>query len=245
VKLPRKPSPDFSKPQRKAWEQMLLLLQDQKRADESYNNLEDSENGKIISTDIARYLDKQYAQEPAQGKLRDIQPGWDLAWCYAEDRLQRELAQSGKGKLFRLMAGGWAAGKTHAIRHLPNKPDLVWDGTLRDPLWAARVIEFALKSHWRVEIVYIYRNLELSLYGAIQRVAESGRQVPLEELPKSHQDAQQSILELSLNYAGTDDVSFLYIHNLGKKGAIAKPLKIDLKELELHGPLHYLDRHEQ
>lgn len=231
--------------QRKAWEAMKELLLDIELADAQYDSQEDADGGKVISTDIARHLDSRYAKKPKKGELRDLVPSWDLAWRYSEDRLERELAQGGKGKLFRLMAGGWAAGKTHAIRHLKTKPDLVWDGTLSDPVKAAQYIEFARSNSWKVEIVYIYRNLELAMYGAIERRLEVGRAVPLNELPKSHREAQQSILELSINYAVESDVSFLYIHNLGKKGAIADPLKIERKELELHGALHYLERHEQ
>ncbi len=208
MKLPDKPDSKLTAEQRRAWEKFRDLLEDPVEADRRYDGLDDSRNGAVISTDIARYLDTRYAKNPTKGKLRDIVPGDDLAWRYAHDRLARELGKGGDGKLFRMMAGGWAAGKTHAVQHLPDKPDLVWDGTLSDSRWAAAYIDFALDQKWKVEIVYIYRNLELALYGAIQRAEEVGRAVPLDELPASHRDSQQSVLELSLNYAGTKGVSF-------------------------------------
>jgi hypothetical protein len=241
--LPVSPQTKMSAEQHNAWQAMKDLLTDVDQADARYDRLVDSEGGRVISTDIARHLDQRY-DRATKGTPRDIVPGDDLAWRYAHDRLARELDKGGKGKLFRMMAGGWAAGKTHAVQHLPDKPDLVWDGTLSKSRWAATYIDFALKQKWKVEIVYIYRNLELALYGAIQRAEEVGRSVPLNELPASHRSSQQSVLELSLNYAGTTGVSFLYVHNLGRKGAMAEPLKIVRNELELHGPLHYLDRHE-
>lgn len=142
------------------------------------------------------------------------------------------------------MAGGWAAGKTHALRHETLKPDLVWDGTLSKPVWAASMIEIALHQGWQVEVVYIYRNLELAFYGAIERQKDEGRSVPLKELPKVHRAVQQSILELIPVYGRRSGVTFLFLHNLGKKGAMADPLQIELKELEPYGALHYLDKHE-
>ena len=243
--LPARPSENLSPVQLKAFHRMRELLKDLDEVDRRYDELPQSENGKIISTDIARFLDRRYAKEPSPGKTRDMQPSWDLAWRYAQNRLERDIRLGGKGKLFRMMAGGWAAGKTHAIRHLRTRPDLVWDGTLSDPVWASQFIDFALQHYWKVEIVYIYRNLELALYGALERTEESGRAVPLRALPQSHVEAQESVLNLSLSYADIQGVSFLYIHNLGKKGAIADPLKIHLKELELHGALHYFKNHAE
>lgn len=245
MNLPNEPHKKLTSKQYKAWKAMRALLSDNlDAADKQYDAFEESENGKVISTDIARYLDKEYAKDP-KGKLRDIEPGWELAWRYAENRLIYELVEGGKGKIFRMMAGGWAAGKTHAIRHLKSEPDLVWDGTLSRSTWAASIIELALKREWKVEIVYIYRNLELAMYGALEREKEERRSVPLKDLPKTHLEAQQSILELSLTYAGKPGVSFLYIHNLGRKDAIAEPLEIKRKELESRGALRYLKKHEQ
>lgn len=245
VKLPDRPQEKgFSREQKDAWEKMRSLLSNSVEADRKYNRLKPSYGGRIISTDIARHLDTRYAQKPKAGQLRDIKPGWDLAWRYAQDRMMRELESRGKRKLVRFMAGGWAAGKTHALRHETTRPDLVWDGTLGEPVWAASMIEIALQKGWKVEVAYIYRNLELAFYGAMQRAKEEGRAVPLERMASNHRVVQQSIIKLSEVFLGRKGISFLYIHNLGKKGALADPLKIELKELEYNGALHYLEKHE-
>jgi Zeta toxin len=125
-----------------------------------------------------------------------------------------------------------------------KKPDLTWDGTLKDTEWAAAMIDLAVKHEWEVEIAYIYRNLELALYGAVERRKKEGRAVPLDQLPATHRTAQQAVLNLSLLYSGRSKISFLFLHNLGKKGAFSDPLKIEIKELEVNGALHYLRRHE-
>lgn len=165
---------------------------------------------------------------------------------HSQDRFERELRARKKRRRVRFMAGGWAAGKTHAVENQPsNKPDLTWDGTLKDIDWAVAMIDLAFQEGWEVEIAYIYRNLELALYGAVERRKKEGRAVPLEQLAANHREVQQSVLNLSLLYSGHPKISFLFLHNLGKKGVLSDPLKIEIKELELNGALHYLQRHEE
>lgn len=244
--LPEKPSQHLSKDQQKAFNAMRDLLGDQKEADRRYDALDASNSGRVISTDIARHLDTRYARQPEKGKVRDLAPSWDLAWRYSQDRLLREIKDRGKRKRIRFMSGGWGAGKTFALRNEPTvKPCLIWDGTLGDLPWAVTMIDLALRHKWRVEVVYVFRDLELALYGAVQRKREVGRGVPLEKLPKNHRDVQQTILNLTSLYRTDPSVSFLYLHNLGIKGVEAGTPEIDLIDLEQYGALHYLQRHEQ
>lgn len=131
--LPEAPQKKLSAEQQAAWGKMRDLLGNLPEADRRYDDIPDAEGGRVISTDLARMLDSRYAKDPGPGKLRDIIPGWDLAWRYAQDRFERELRGRSKRRRVRFMAGGWAAGKTHAVENQPsNKPDLTWDGTLKD-----------------------------------------------------------------------------------------------------------------
>ena len=244
--LPKKPSAKLTRIQHKAFDTMRELLTDSGESDRRYDALPDSKSGKIISTDIARYLDERYALKLAVGKSRDLAPGWDLAWRYAQDRLRREIESRGKRRLLRLMAGGWAAGKTHALRHEPTQtPDLIWDGTLKEREWAFATIQNALKHGWKIEVAYVHRDLELSLYGAVERWREVGRRVPLKELPKVHREVQRSVLDLTHLFLGEEEVSFLYLHNLGTKEVPVEARPVGLIELADRGALHYLPRHEQ
>jgi hypothetical protein len=244
--LPNKPHKKLSTEQLAAWKKMRALLENPSELDRQYDGLYDAEGGRVISTDLARMLDSRYAKNPAPGKLRDIEPGWDLAWRYAQDRFERELSAREKRRRVRFMAGGWAAGKTHAVENQPsNKPDLTWDGTLKEIDWAAAMIDLAMKNEWEVEIAYIYRNLELAFYGALERRKKEGRAVPLDQLAANHREVQQAVLSLNLLYSGNPKISFLFLHNLGKKGVLSDPLKIEIKELEVNGALHYLLRHEE
>lgn len=222
---------------------MVKLLLDTAKADRHYDLLKDSKSGRIISTDIARFLDLRYAKPP-RGASRDLEPGWDLAWRYARNRFERELLSRGKRKIVRLMAGGWAAGKTHALEK-ESSPDLAWDGTLGDTIWATEMIDLALENGWKIEIAYVFRDLELAFYGAVERGLSEGRTVPLEELPKSHRSVQQSILDLTALYLSEKRVSFLLLHNLGTAQVCCGALKISRDELDLGGGLHYTTSHER
>ncbi|MEZ5328578.1 MAG: zeta toxin family protein [Verrucomicrobiales bacterium] len=247
LNLPSEPEGSLSKRQRDAFFKLRELLSNLKEADAAYDALEASKQGTIISTDIARFLDESYAKNPTSRQGRDIVPGWDLAWRYAQDRLYREISNRGQQNRLRLMAGGWAAGKTFALEkeETLTPPDLTWDGTLKDIDWAAKIISRALSDGWKVEVVYVYRDLELAIYGSVERALEEGRSVPLDEISANHRDVQQSIIQLAQLFQQEDDVSFLNLHNLGTQTVPAKTRIIDMKELELNGALHYLRRHEQ
>ncbi len=243
--LPDKPSKKLDREQQKAFEAMRELLRDLPEGDHRYDSLKQSKSGLVISTDIARYLDTRYAPDPKNGKLRDLDPSWDLAWRYAQDRLVREIGNRGTRNRVRFMSGGWGAGKTFALRNEPSvTPCLIWDGTLGDLTWAVEMIDLALDQKWLVEVVYVFRDLELALYGAVQRKKEVGRGVPLEDLPGNHRRVQQSILALTDLYQSDSSVSFLYLHNLGVAGVEANTPEIKRFDLEQYGALHYFLRHE-
>lgn len=246
IDLPTKPHEKLSAEQKAAWDKLISLLTDISQADQKYDRLPNCESGKVISTDIARHLDARYAKKPKKGALRDLEPSWDLAWRYAQNRLEREICKRGTRKTIRFMAGGWAAGKTHAVRNEPSTaPDLVWDGTLKEFDWAVRMVDLALKHGWKVEIAYVYRDIELAFYGAMQRAKEEGRGVPLDKLPASHRDAQQVALKLFDLYLFDKSVTFLRLHNLGTSEVPITPLEISPNHLAFNGPLHYLPSHER
>ncbi|HEV7405440.1 MAG TPA: hypothetical protein VGO11_21025, partial [Chthoniobacteraceae bacterium] len=124
------------------------LLEDPAGADGIYDAWPDSHGGQVNSTDLARFLEIRYRDTPA-GQLRDLEPGWDRAWRYAQDRLRREVVHRHGRQVINFMAGGWGAGKTHALQGAALQ-DLAWDGTLKDSSWARKMIDLALAHGWRV-----------------------------------------------------------------------------------------------
>jgi len=233
----------LSPEQLKARRAFKLLLKDKVAADSLYNNLPESQSGHIISTDLARYLDTRYRHTP-KGQPKDLLPGWDCAWRYAHDRLVREIKDRGNRRVVRFMAGGWAAGKTHALEHT-KRSDLAWDGTLGDFPWTVQMVDLALSQGWRVNIAYVYRDIEIALYGAVERAKKEGRSVPLDKLASNHRLVQGTVLELIRRYRTNPSVSFTLIHNTGVKGIKGKSLPISYADLASNGPLHYTKKYER
>ena len=238
MKIPKR----LSKEQRAAKDTLAALLANVSEADRRYDNLAETHQGQIISTDLARFLDARYRDTPL-GQPRDLIPSWDLAWRYAQGRFDRELRNRKKRRMVRFMAGGWGAGKTHALNRAAF-PDLAWDGTLSDSKWACAMIDLALKQGWRIEIAYVFRDIELAIYGAVERAKVEGRNVPLRDLPSSHRAVQVSIRALIRRYRGNNQITFILLHNTGAKNVRGTPLVFEETALASSGALHYSKKHE-
>jgi hypothetical protein len=234
----------LTKEQEAAKNALAMLLADLPRADDGYDSLPDSRGGRILSTDLARFLDTRYRNSPA-GQPRDLIPGWDLAWRYAQGRLRRQLIARGRRRIVEFMAGGWGAGKTHALERAGRAmPDIAWDGTLSAFAWARDMIELALVNGWRVSIVYVYRDIELALYGAVARGRSEGRSVPLEELAANHRAVQRSIRRLLRRYRSNMRISVECLHNFGSENIRGNATLFHDRELAPGGALHYSGNHE-
>jgi hypothetical protein len=214
------------------------LIADISAADAQYDALPDTREGRIISTDFARFLDDGYRVH-LPGTLRDIAPSWEDAWRYAQDRLEREIRQRKGRKLLRIMAGGWAAGKTYALQRTAPA-DLSWDGTLAHTEWARRMIKLALSHGWRVHLAYVQRPVELACWGALQRGVDEGRMVPLSALPGLHAQVQASVLQLAKEFQQSAEILLLY--NAGSLAAPQIPFEIDITDIAPGGRLHYSPR---
>jgi len=224
------------------------LIKNPAEADARYDRLPQTRGGSIISTDLARHLDPVYDQDSkAKGRQCDLAPSWNHAWRYAQGRLEREIAQRGKRRMLRLMSGGWGSGKTFALERLkPNdtQADLVWDGTLGDIKWARATIKKALVAGWRIMIFHVHRNVELALYGAIQRQKGEGRAVPLARLPGNHRQVQQVVKRLHTQFASHGSMLFILVHNTGTQEVPGNSLPLSLESIDSRGALHYSSKYE-
>jgi hypothetical protein len=244
--------PCITPEQKTAEMEFEAFIADQARADTAYNALENSRGGRVISTDLARELDPVYANWSVGQPPRDLAPSWGSAWIYAQGRFARELSKLGKNELVRFMAGGWAAGKSRVVEHLEQSGEapakLTWDGTLGDRKWARVQIRNAIERGCRVDILYVHRNIELAMYGAIDRARNQGRLVPLKELPKNHRDVQRAVRRLITDFREEENVSFSFLHNIGSKVGTTEldlaPMPFEEEELAPTGALHYRESHE-
>ena len=83
--------------------------------------------------------------------------------------------------------------------------------------------------------VYVFRDIELALYGAVERSLAEGRSVPLPELPGNHRAVQASIVKLLGQYREVPQVAFLLLHNTGAKDVEGNSLFFAEEELAPEG----------
>ncbi|OYW73776.1 MAG: hypothetical protein B7Z37_20305 [Verrucomicrobia bacterium 12-59-8] len=225
------------------------LIKDHAKSDLCYDLIPKTQGGSIISTDLARHLDPAYdCDSKVEGRKCDLAPSWEHAWRYAQGRLEREVAQRGRRRKLRLMSGGWGSGKTYALERLKPEDtfaDLVWDGTLGDLRWARETIEKALAAGWQVSLLHVHRNVELALYGAIERGNAEGRSVPLEQLPANHRKVQKVVGSLLRLFGSHPSIYFTLVHNTGTRQVPGNPLQLDPEVIALGGALHYSLKYER
>lgn len=224
------------------------LIRDHAAADLLYNRIAQTRGGSIISTDLARHLHPAYHRDSrVKGRRCDLAPPWEHAWRYAQGRLEREIAQRGRRRMLRLMSGGWGSGKTFALERLKpedTQADLVWDGTLGDLTWASEIIHKALAAGWRIMVFHVHRNVELALYGAIQRGKAEGRAVPLMQLPGNHRKVQNVIGSLLRQFERHPNILFTLVHNTGTREVPGNSLPLSLEAIASGGALHYSSKYE-
>ncbi len=233
--------------QKKAEADYAALIADTQKADRLYNDLPETKGGSIISTDLARHLDARYASDSAKGRPCDLAPSWAHAWRYAQDRLDREISRRGRRSRLRLMSGGWGSGKTYALERLKEtntQADLVWDGTLGDFKWARATMNKALARDWQILVFHVHRNVELALYGAIQRSLEEGRSVPLADLAGNHRKVQRVVKSLYRLFGNHPLIHFHLVHNTGTREVPGNSLLLDLETIASGGALHYSTKYE-
>ena len=216
------------------------LIADLPAADAVYDQLPETKGGRIISTDFARFLDERYRIH-VPGKLRDLIPSWEGAWLYAQARLEREICSARERGLLRMMAGGWAAGKTFALERA-TVAELSWDGTLADAKWSRHIIELALAHGWRVQVAYVHRPIELALRGALERGVSEGRMVPLLQLPVVHAQVQKAVVALELQFRSEGQVDFLLLHNPGTREHPQEVSRLKISDIAPRGWVHYSPR---
>lgn len=207
----------------KARAQVLSDVEGQLKA---YAELPDSDNGKIINTDVARELFPDYraaryihspsVHEPASALMKEL---------YA-----RALAQPDPNGLnmVTFTAGGTGAGKTTALgavplaSHIVEASQIVYDTNLATEKSAIQKIDQALAAGKQANIIYVGADPVEALSRALKRAMRTGRTVPLSEHAKTHEGSAQTIQALIEHYKGNDQVQFILLNNgFAAKGEVA------------------------
>lgn len=193
-----------------------------------YKKLEESGNGKIFDTDIARNLYEPYTSIADRHNYvcSTLMPAaWFVDYLYYKKLIEVAIANKNRTgdekSVVVLLAGGDGSGKTSSVRQLGlevlDKAALIKDSTMSSDFEFHRnMVERTLELGLDVVLVYVFRPIEFALYGNIQRAQMIGRVRPLVEIAEAHYKAQQNILKLN-EYFG-DRIKVLVIDNSNKLG---------------------------
>jgi len=213
-----------------------------------YNRLKDSENGKILSTDTARELSKDYLKDRTESEAVHEPASYLIKKLYAQKL--KEAPKLGEDASVLFTAGGTGAGKTTAIKNIPaaerakERSQMVYDTNLDSASNAIPKIDQALKAGKTVKIAYVYRDPVSALtQGALPRSMNqikefgTGRTVPLKAHLRTHLGSNKAIREIAEHYKDNSKVEIEIIDNSHGRGN-AKIIAIDeLPELD-YGQTH-------
>lgn len=178
-----------------------------------YDKLPESDNGKILNSDIAIQLSPEYLRDQALIGAVRVPAQKFIARLYAEKLAHKP--QPGFGVLF--SAGGTGAGKTTSLNMLSaivEHTEIVYDTTLSNLPRSTALIEKALKSGRNVTVIYVYRDpVEAFVNGVLPRAVKMGRMVVLSYHADSHVGARQVQEALSKKYADDPRVNLIAIDN--------------------------------
>lgn len=236
--IPERASSSFDQRLASAEQKMRTIADDQALADALYDAIPETRHGKVIGTDLARGLLEEYAAG-REGRLMYTHATGRVAQAYAKDRFWRELHHRGSRENLLLTAGGVAVGKSTAVTDdVVAEADLVFDGTLRETDWAIEMLNAAIALAWDVAIYYVQRPLSLAIRGAVVRANLTGRWGSLSAIPKTHEAAQRSIVQLSHTFRGR--VHFRYWLNDGTSMR-TPPSRLTLEQIDVGGKHSYLE----
>lgn len=198
-----------------------------------YAKLEDSEGGKVLNTDVARELSADYLADRTRSAAVHEPASTFIKALYAA-----KLKEQPKGDELPLVlftAGGTGAGKTSAIKALPevskikDEAQIVYDTNMNTFDSAVTKIDQALEAGKKVRIVLVVRDpVDALVNGALTRAegqAEkygTGRTVPIKDHVETHTGAMETIPQLAEHYAGDPRVQIKVIDNTQGRGKQAE-----------------------
>ena len=210
-----------------------------------YNKLPETNGGKIINTDSARELSKDYMNDRTKSAAVHEPASWFSKRLYA-DKL-KEAPKEGESNTVAFTAGGTGAGKSTAVKMLGGdmaNSQIIYDTNMNKLSSSVQKIEQALDAGKDVKIAYVYRDpVDALINGALPRAERmakrlgSGRTVPLEEHANTHIGSLGVVKQLLEKYKEDPRVSFKLIDNSGGRDG-ARLMSIEKLNEITHNDLH-------
>lgn len=195
------------------------------RAVAAYANQPEAIDGRVVNTDTARLLSRDYREDPIRWTDAVHEPASALVKEVFQRRLNSEELNrqltADAAQNVTLMAGGPGSGKTFAAekvgKNLYRSAHTLYDTTLSSPRSAERKIRACFEVKKKVVILYVYCSPVAAAVRAFQRALRTGRVVPLRPLIQCHLGAQRTVQVLDETYAEDDRCMIYAIDNSGSK----------------------------
>lgn len=220
------------------------ILEDVDRAVTDYAKHPETNGGKILNTDIARDLSRDYNATKDSRSALSAAVHEPASWLVKEmyRRKLAESAKAGEDPVVSFTAGGTGAGKSSAVdkvtavQALVRKSQIVYDTNMNTWDSAVNRIEQALEAGKSVNFVYVARDPVVALtQGALPRAMRQGRTVPLAEHAKTHIGATKVAQRLAEKYKDHPNVVIKIIDNTGPHGSQYVADIAMLKEIDYNG----------
>lgn len=194
---------------------------DPQGAVEAYAQLPGSENGRVVSTDVAREASKDYAVSKESRSMWARAVHEPASWIAKQvfQKLLREPVDPARNTVV-FTAGGTGAGKTGAVRAADKeRTAFTYDTNLNNAESAAKKIDAVLASGRTAKVVYVYRHpVEAFRNGTLTRAELEGRTVPLDAHIETHAGMADSIRSLIDRYRDDPRVEFDGLDNSRGRG---------------------------
>ena len=216
------------------------------QAVKEYDQLGDSEGGKVLSTDVARELSPDYMRDRSKSNPVHEPASYFITKLWAE-RLAEPIPP-GTEPYVLFTGGGAGSGETSGLAQVnaevSEKASLIYDTNMGDARKAIKKIDEALAAKEppggrEVKIAYVYRDVTDALVnGGLSRAMSqfkkhgSGRTVPLEVFVRTHVDSNNAIRDVAHHYADDSRVDIGLIDNSKGRGNAAPMELDDLPKLE-------------
>lgn len=193
-----------------------------------YANIKDAKGGKVLNTDVARELSKDYLKDRTRSNAVHEPASWLVKKMY--ERKLAEAPGAGEDPLVVFSAGGTGAGKTTGLEKLgtlTKRAQIIYDTNMNTLPSGIAKIDQALAAGKNVVLAYTFRDpIEALRNGALPRAMRqenefgSGRTVPVSEHVKTHVGARDTVERIAAHYAGDARVSVQVLDNSRGPGQV-------------------------
>jgi hypothetical protein len=193
------------------------------RAVAAYANQPDAMDGRVVNTDTARLLSRDYREDPIRWTDAVHEPASALVKEVFQRRLNSDdLSKDRPGRemgLVAFLAGGPGSGKTYATRNAHGagveQAHTIYDTTLASYESAQRKVQAALDAGKIVLIQYVHCPIRIAIRRVYERALRTGRIVTIPVTVDCHLGARHTFLKLQQTHHAQVEVGFRILDNSG------------------------------